>query len=128
MKPRHSNGSGKNWRGNNERFTRFMLLLPCFCCWILTLYLFQRFTPQFLLMRLRHATTAQDDESEALASAFVQSSSTDRPTSPANGNGSGNGKEIDDFVREFKELRKVYHKRVIWGDRWASGQVAWRDD
>jgi len=89
---------------------------------------YQRFTPQFLLMRLRHATTAQDDQSEALASVFVQSSSTDRPTSPVNGNGNGNGKEIDDFVKEFKDLRKVYHKRVMWGERWASGQVAWRDD
>lgn len=80
----------------------------------------QRFTPQFLLMRLRHATTAQDDTSEALASNFVQSSST-APTV-------GTGKEIDDFVREFKDARKVYHKRVMWGERWASGQVAWRDD
>jgi len=80
---------------------------------------YQRFTPQFLLMRLRHATTAQDDKSEALASTFVQSSST----SPSPGNG-----EVDDFVKEFKALRKVYHKRVMWGDRWAAGQVAWRDD
>lgn len=71
-------------------------------------------------MRLRHATTAQDDTSEALASNFVQSSST-APTV-------GTGKEIDDFVREFKDARKVYHKRVMWGERWASGQVAWRDD
>ncbi|KAF9049503.1 hypothetical protein BDZ89DRAFT_1088926 [Hymenopellis radicata] len=68
---------------------------------------YQRFTPQFLLMRLRHATIAQDEASEALATA---------------------GRDIDDFVKEFKDLRKVYHKRVIWGDRWNSGQVAWRDD
>lgn len=39
-----------------------------------------------------------------------------------------NSRNIDDFVREFRELRKVYHKRVIWGDRWAAGQVAWRND
>jgi hypothetical protein len=70
-------------------------------------------------MRLRHATTAQDDRSEELASAFVQSSST----APSPGNG-----EVDDFVKEFKALRKVYHKRVMWGDRWAAGQVAWRDN
>ncbi|KAH7928458.1 hypothetical protein BV22DRAFT_1083077 [Leucogyrophana mollusca] len=80
---------------------------------------YQRFNPQFLLLRLRHATTAQDDESEAIASSFVQGSSA-TPSS--------NGKDVDDFVREFKELRKVYHKRVMWGDRWASGQVEWRDD
>ena len=71
-------------------------------------------------MRLRHATTAQDDASEALASNFVQPSST-APTIAA-------GKEVDDFVKEFKETRKIYHKRVMWGERWASGQVAWRDD
>lgn len=39
-----------------------------------------------------------------------------------------NGKEVDDFVKEFRELRKTYHKRVMWGDRWTIGQVAWRDD
>ncbi|KAK0421805.1 hypothetical protein EV421DRAFT_1745973 [Armillaria borealis] len=31
-------------------------------------------------------------------------------------------------LKEFKDLRKTYHKRVIWGDRWANGQVVWRDD
>jgi len=76
---------------------------------------YQRFTPQFLLMRLRHATTAQDDQSEALASAFVNAPATD-------------SYESDDFIKEFRELRRVYHKRVMWGDRWAAGQVVWRDD
>ncbi|KAH9033314.1 hypothetical protein EDB84DRAFT_1399020 [Lactarius hengduanensis] len=83
---------------------------------------YQRFTPQFLLMRLRHATTAQDDLSEALASTFVRSASSETAATPAN------GKEVDDFVKEFRELRKMYHKRVMWGDRWTIGQVAWRDD
>lgn len=69
-------------------------------------------------MRLKHATTAQDDASEALATAFVQQS----------GSGVLNGKEVDEFVNGFKEMRKVYHKRVIWGDRWAAGQVTWTDD
>ncbi|KZP05234.1 hypothetical protein FIBSPDRAFT_805970 [Athelia psychrophila] len=80
---------------------------------------YQRFTPQFLLMRLRHATTAQDDQSEALASAFVQASST----APAPGNG-----DIDAFVKEFKNMRNIYHKRVMWGERWTAGEVAWRDE
>lgn len=82
---------------------------------------YQRFSPQFLLMRLRHATSAQDELSEARASAFVQGSSDDTGASLS-------GKDIDDFVREFKELRKVYHKRVMWGERWASGQVEWSDN
>ncbi|TBU38187.1 hypothetical protein BD309DRAFT_874917 [Dichomitus squalens] len=83
---------------------------------------YQRFDPQFLLMRLRHATTAQDDLSEARANAFVQGSVADADATNLS------NKDIDDFVREFRELRKVYHKRVMWGDRWQAGEVAWRDD
>ncbi|ELU38248.1 modifier of rudimentary (Mod(r)) domain-containing protein [Rhizoctonia solani AG-1 IA] len=82
---------------------------------------YQRFTPSFLLMRLRHATTAQDDASEAAAAAFVQSSQTAKPAEATS-------QELDDFVRDFKELRKVYHKRVFWGDQWNAGKVTWRDD
>lgn len=89
---------------------------------LLPLTTIQRFTPQFLLMRLRHATTAQDDLSEALASSFVRSTSSETAATPAN------GKEVDDFVKEFRELRKTYHKRVMWGDRWTIGQVGWRDE
>ncbi|KAH9983346.1 hypothetical protein BJV74DRAFT_851067 [Russula compacta] len=83
---------------------------------------YQRFTPQFLLMRLRHATTAQDDLSETLSSNFVRSMSSEPAATPAS------GKEVDEFVKEFRELRKTYHKRVMWGDQWSMGQVAWRDD
>ncbi|KAI0304264.1 ATP synthase regulation protein NCA2-domain-containing protein [Multifurca ochricompacta] len=55
----------------------------------------QRFTPQFLLMRLRHATTAQDDLSETVASTFMRSTSSETTTTPVN------SKEVDDFVKEF---------------------------
>lgn len=79
--------------------------------------LYQRFTPQFLLLRLRHATTDQDNASEALASSFVQSSATSR-----------DALDVDEFVRQFRELRKVYHKRVMWGDKWTSGEVIWHND
>lgn len=73
-------------------------------------------------MRLRHATTAQDDASEARASEFIQASSA------APGSNETSGKDVDDFVKEFRELRKIYHKRVMWGDRWASGKVEWHDE
>ncbi|KAG6326405.1 hypothetical protein ID866_12684, partial [Astraeus odoratus] len=79
--------------------------------------LYQRFAPQFLLLRLRHAATDQDNASEALALSFVQSSAT-----------SSDPTDVDEFVKQFRELRKVYHKRVMWGDKWASGQVIWHDD
>lgn len=82
----------------------------------------QKFSPQFLLMRLRHATTDQDDVSEALATNFVQSSST-----ASSGTSEVSGKDVDDFVKEYRESRKVFHKRVIWGDRWAAKKVDWRD-
>ncbi|KAI0802096.1 hypothetical protein BC629DRAFT_1581324 [Irpex lacteus] len=77
---------------------------------------YQRFTPQFLLLRLKHATTAQDETSEALASSFVQATPTSDPAQTS--------KDIDDFVKEFREMRKVYHKRAMWSDRWAAGEVA----
>lgn len=77
-------------------------------------------------MRLRHGTTAQDDKSEALASEFIQQP----PNAPLSAPGMGtpnNGLEVDEFVREYKELRKVYHKRSIWNERWSNGQVEWSD-
>ncbi|KAG8901996.1 hypothetical protein FRB99_004980 [Tulasnella sp. 403] len=101
---------------------------------------YSRLSPSFLLMRLRHAATAQDDLSENLASAFVLSQPDVPSGSEASGvsmpqasgvpwsSGDGGGADVDRFVREFRQMRKVYHKRVIWADRWASGKVAWRDD
>ncbi|KAI5896788.1 uncharacterized protein SCHCODRAFT_01170835 [Schizophyllum commune H4-8] len=95
---------------------------------------YQRFTPQFLLMRLRHATTAQDDLSETLANTFVSSSAPTSSTAAEPHSGTNTpvgtlaGKDIDDFVREYRELRKVYHKRMIWGEKWGNGDVEWRDD
>ncbi|KAG9105262.1 hypothetical protein FRC07_009445 [Ceratobasidium sp. 392] len=68
-----------------------------------------------------HLCPAQDDASEAAAAAFVQSSQTTKPAEAS-------PQELDDFVRDFKELRKTYHKRVFWGDQWNSGKVIWRDD
>jgi ESCRT-I complex subunit VPS37 len=77
-------------------------------------------------MRLRHSITAQDDASEALASSFVQQS-------PSNYEDTGTAtpkaaRELDEFIKEFKESRKVYHKRALWGEKWANGQVIWRDN
>jgi ESCRT-I complex subunit VPS37 len=36
--------------------------------------------------------------------------------------------EVDEFIKEFKELRKVYHKRAMWGEKWGNGQVIWREE
>ncbi|KAG2009949.1 hypothetical protein CC2G_012816 [Coprinopsis cinerea AmutBmut pab1-1] len=90
---------------------------------------YQRFTPQFLLMRLKHSITAQDDASEALASSFVQQL-PDLPSLDRDGGGSKQargGQEVDQFIKEFKEARKIYHKRALWAEKWSQGQVFWRD-
>ncbi|KAF9046520.1 hypothetical protein BJ165DRAFT_1403956 [Panaeolus papilionaceus] len=86
---------------------------------------YQRFTPQFLLMRLRHSITAQDEASEALASSFVQSSSI--PTDASATSSSRVGQDVDEFVKHFREARKIYHKRALFSEKWTQGQVIWRD-
>ena len=130
-RPRVLKLGGKSSKRNSARSIRYVL---CNCCEPLPprsahrsrshpVYgIYQRFDPQFLLMRLRHATIAQDDLSEARANAFVQGSSSEPDAA------SVSGKDIDDFVKEFRELRKTYHKRMMWGDRWTAGEVTWRDD
>ncbi|KAF5315153.1 hypothetical protein D9619_007057 [Psilocybe cf. subviscida] len=89
---------------------------------------YQRYTPQFLLMRLRHSTTAQDDASEAIATSFVQ----DLPEGTSAGDpGAANlrtARETDEFIKTFREARKIYHKRAIWSTKWANGGVIWRED
>jgi len=110
--------------------------------------LYQRYSPSFLLLRLRHSTTAQDDLSESLASSFVRSqpipsSSSSKPgSSPSNMSSSAQstsastptpedstrGDVVDEFIRQFKDLRKTYHKRKIWSEQWAVDKVAWRDN
>lgn len=76
-------------------------------------------------MRLRHSTTAQDDASEALASSFVQQLPSNASNSDS---GAPRSMEVDEFIKEFKELRRVYHKRAMWGEKWANGQVIWREE
>lgn len=90
----------------------------------------QRFTPQFLLMRLRHATTDQDDATEAMANSFIQqqpSASNHRDEGSGTSTPRGNS-DVDDFIRQFKEARKVYHKRAMWADKWTQGEVIWREE
>jgi hypothetical protein len=120
MMPRGSKPDGKTWERSNGTSIRsaylYSLKLPY------AHERWQRYTPQFLLMRLRHSITAQDDASEALASAFVSGNSGSVTGSPASNT------EIDDFVKEFKQLRKTYHKRVLWAEKWGKDDVHWRED
>ena len=77
-------------------------------------------------MRLRHSTMAQDDASEALASSFVQQLPSNNSSTANSGPSRSMG--VDEFIKEFKALRKAYHKRAMWGERWGNGQVIWRED
>lgn len=38
------------------------------------------------------------------------------------------GQDVDEFIRDFKESRRTYHKRTLWAEKWANGQVIWRDN
>ncbi|CDZ96195.1 Uncharacterized conserved protein [Phaffia rhodozyma] len=93
--------------------------------------LYQRFSASFLNLRLRHALVDQDDTSEALANAFIEGSRADTPSLDVSGTAGSNdrgARALEDFTREFKGARKVYHKRAIWSERWGRGEVSWRDD
>lgn len=81
-------------------------------------------------MRLKHATTDQDDATEAMANSFVQQQPS-LPSSREDGSGTSTPRgntDVDDFIRQFKEARKTYHKRAMWADKWTKGEVIWRED
>ncbi|KAL7414318.1 hypothetical protein BDY24DRAFT_386514 [Mrakia frigida] len=94
--------------------------------------LYQRNSPAFLHLRLRHSLAQQDDLSESIANAFIEGSRADTPSLEAMGGNGGGGdkssKALEDFVRDFKAARKVYHKRALWSERWGRGEVVWRED
>jgi ESCRT-I complex subunit VPS37 len=61
------------------------------------------------LARLRAATSNQDHLSEQLISTFIDG-----------------GMSEEDFSRQFKEVRRVYHRRKACLDKWEKGSVVWR--
>lgn len=80
-------------------------------------------------MRLKHSTTAQDDATEAMASSFVQQQGPLPSQNREDGTGTPRGaSDVDEFVRQFKEGRKIYHKRAMWSDKWNNNQVIWREE
>ncbi|KAH8922188.1 hypothetical protein BT69DRAFT_1220613 [Atractiella rhizophila] len=72
--------------------------------------LYRRFSLPSQLQRLRYATTQHDDLSESLANEFLEGKLAE-----------------EDFVKQYREIRKVYWKRVMWSERMAEGKVVWRD-
>lgn len=37
-------------------------------------------------------------------------------------------RQLEEFVRDFKAARKVFHKRALWSERWNRGEVSWQED
>ncbi|WFC94919.1 hypothetical protein MBRA1_001557 [Malassezia brasiliensis] len=80
------------------------------------LTLTKRFTPSALQTRLQLAMNEVHDESETLANAYVEG----LPTSAA-------GDIIDDttFVRQYRALRTLYHRRAMLLEQCARQRVQW---
>lgn len=72
-------------------------------------------------MRLKQAVSQQDDLSETIASDFISSANMDEYSDPKE-----QQQHIDTFVKEFKQMRKLYHKRNIWADKASHGDVIWQ--
>ncbi|KAI3620643.1 hypothetical protein CBS9595_002610 [Malassezia furfur] len=77
---------------------------------------YKRFTPAALQTRLQLAMNEVHDESETLANAYVEG----LPTSAA-------GDVIDDttFVRQYRALRTLYHRRALLLEQCARQRVQW---
>lgn len=69
----------------------------------------KRFSPAAQLNRLKVATSNQDNLAEALVQSFND----------------GNMDE-EEFVRQYKEVRRVYWRRHMSTQKWEDGKVVWR--
>ncbi|GAA5858711.1 hypothetical protein JCM1840_006526 [Sporobolomyces johnsonii] len=69
---------------------------------------YKRFSPSAQLARYRAAATAQEHLCDSLVSSFLD----------------GAGDE-ESFVRQYREVRKVHHKRQIGLQKWEEGKVVW---
>ncbi|BGO95477.1 hypothetical protein NBRC10512_007732 [Rhodotorula toruloides] len=69
---------------------------------------YKRFSQPAQLSRYRAATTVQEHLSDSLVSAFL----------------SGEGDD-ESFLKQYREVRKVYHKRQIGLQKWDEGKVVW---
>ncbi|GAA5888617.1 hypothetical protein JCM6882_009021 [Rhodosporidiobolus microsporus] len=69
---------------------------------------YERFSQPAQLARYRAATTQQERLSDAMVSSFL--------------NGEG---DDESFVKQYREVRKVYHKREVGLRKWEEGKVVW---
>ncbi|GAA5880070.1 hypothetical protein JCM3774_003298 [Rhodotorula dairenensis] len=69
---------------------------------------YRRFSQPAQLARYRAATTTQEHLSDSLVAAFL--------------NGDG---DDESFVKQYRDVRKVFHKREIGLQKWDEGKVVW---
>ena len=69
----------------------------------------QRFEPQVQLSRLHGATFEQERISDAVARSFLDGTLDDE----------------DAFVRQYRELRRVWHQRALRSEAWSANRVRW---
>ena len=78
-------------------------------CSLLTDGIAQRFSPANQLSRLKLATANQDNLAEALVQSF-----------------NDGHMDVDDFVRQYREVRRVYWRRHTSVQKWDDGKLVWR--
>ncbi|KAK4047394.1 hypothetical protein OIV83_005441 [Microbotryomycetes sp. JL201] len=71
---------------------------------------FKKFLPANQMSRLSVATSNQEHLSDQLVNAFLDGSTGDD----------------ESFARQYREIRKVFHRRAISLDKWSQGKVVWR--
>ncbi|GAA5841870.1 hypothetical protein JCM3766R1_005595 [Sporobolomyces carnicolor] len=116
---------------------------------------YRRFSRDAQLNRYRAATTIQDHLCESLLQSFLEGSSSSSSTTTTTtleeeerrrrqrGQGGGGGGEVSsssanhnnaassssfedqEFVKQYRDVRKVYHKRMIGLRKWEEGKVVW---
>ncbi|KAF8476906.1 hypothetical protein BDZ91DRAFT_843652 [Kalaharituber pfeilii] len=77
----------------------------------------QPFSPPALYNRLMSAVAEADSMSEALEASFLEE----------RGTGKEGAKDIGEFVKEYRTMRKTYHLRKERKERWDEGRIGgWR--
>ncbi|GAA5916932.1 hypothetical protein JCM8208_004034 [Rhodotorula glutinis] len=71
---------------------------------------YRRFSQQAQQARYRAATTQQEHLSDSLVAAFLA--------------GDNDGDD-ESFVKQYREVRKLYHKRQVGLNKWDEGNVVW---
>ncbi|KAK4055892.1 hypothetical protein OIO90_003149 [Microbotryomycetes sp. JL221] len=81
---------------------------------------YKRFTPANQLSRLSKATSNQEHLSEQILNQFLNSFENHQNQTDEFQN------DDEQFVKQYKQIRKIYHRRSISLEKWSKGKVVWR--